>query len=82
MLTIGAVKIFLDGSAGGRTAWMSKPYLGDDNNTGIQMLPDAELQDLVMDTHNKGYQLACHAIGDQAIEQLITAYEKALAATP
>lgn len=82
MLTVGAVKIFLDGSAGGRTAWMSKPYLGDDNNTGVQILPDAELEALVLDAHKKGYQLACHAIGDAAIGQLIAAYEKALAAYP
>ena len=82
MLTVGAVKIFLDGSAGGRTAWMSKPYLGDDNNIGVQILPDAELEALVLDAHKRGYQLACHAIGDAAIGQLITAYEKALAAQP
>lgn len=82
MLTIGAVKLFLDGSAGGRTAWMTKPYLGDDNTTGVQILSDAELEALVFDAHGKGYQLACHAIGDAAIEQLITAYEKALAAMP
>jgi len=82
MLTVGAVKIFLDGSAGGRTAWMSKPYLGDDDNIGVQILPDAELEAMVLDAHKKGYQLACHAIGDAAIGQLITAYEKALAAHP
>lgn len=82
MLMTGAVKIFLDGSAGGRTAWMSEPYLGDDRTTGVQMLGDNELTDLVMDYHAKGYQLACHAIGDAAIEQLITAYEQALAAIP
>lgn len=82
MLMIGAVKLFLDGSAGGRTAWMSKPYLGDDENTGVRMKEDADLEREVMDAHAKGYQLACHAIGDAAIEQLITAYEKALAAHP
>jgi predicted amidohydrolase YtcJ len=82
MLMIGAVKFFLDGSAGGRTAWMSQPYLGDDNTTGVQILSDGDLNDLVMDAHAKGYQLACHAIGDAAIEQLITAYERALAAIP
>ncbi|MCL8000336.1 amidohydrolase [Brucella sp. 21LCYQ03] len=82
MLTVGAVKIFLDGSAGGRTAWMSKPYLGEDDNIGVQILPDAELEAMVLDAHKKGYQLACHAIGDSAIGQLITAYEKALAAYP
>ncbi len=82
MLMIGAVKYFLDGSAGGRTAWMSKPYLGEDQTTGVKILTDDELNELVMDAHAKGYQLACHAIGDAAIEQLITAYERALEAIP
>lgn len=82
LLMVGAVKLFLDGSAGGRTAWMSHPYLGDDETTGVRMLQDDELNELVMELHTKGYQLACHAIGDAAIEQLITAYERALSAVP
>ena len=82
MLMIGAVKLFLDGSAGGRTAWMTLPYLGDDRTTGVWMWEDAELNRMVLDAHSKGYQLACHAIGDAAIEQLITAYELALKAYP
>jgi len=85
-LRVGAVKIFLDGSAGGRTAWMSAPYLpGPDqrnDETGVQILPDEQLEALVQDYHGKGYQLACHAIGDAAIGQLITAYEKTLEAMP
>nr|WP_047580053.1 amidohydrolase [Methylobacterium sp. ZNC0032] len=82
MLMIGGVKLFLDGSAGGRTAWMTEPYLGEDKTTGVWMWEDAELERMVLDAHRKGYQLVCHAIGDAAIEQLITAYEKALAAFP
>jgi len=84
MLTIGAVKVFLDGSAGGCTAWMSEPYIEEDNagNTGVKILSDEVLQERVLDLHQKGYQLACHAIGDAAIGQLITAYEKALAQYP
>ncbi len=82
MLMVGAVKIFLDGSAGGRTAWMSKPYLGPDRTCGVPILRDNELQALVDRYHRQGYQLACHAIGDAAIEQLISAYERALAADP
>lgn len=82
MVTIGAVKIFLDGSAGGRTAWMSEPYLGGDNTLGVQILSDEELESLVLKWHEKGYQFACHAIGDAAIGQLISAYEKALTAFP
>ncbi|QYX56907.1 amidohydrolase [Roseovarius sp. SCSIO 43702] len=82
MLRVGGVKIFLDGSTGGRTAWMKEPYAGEDATTGVQILGDAELDDLVLRYVGQGYQMACHAIGDAAIEQLITAYEKANAAHP
>lgn len=82
MLRVGGVKVFLDGSAGGRTAWMTRPYRGEPDNIGVQMLPDAEVEAVVKACHDRGYQMVCHAIGDGAIEQLITAYEKALAANP
>ncbi|WP_439615689.1 amidohydrolase [Shinella sp.] len=82
MLRVGGVKIFLDGSAGGRTAWMTKPYEGEPDNIGVQMLPDETVEAVVRDCHDRGYQMVCHAIGDGAIEQLVTAYEKALAANP
>ncbi|WP_438754992.1 amidohydrolase [Pararhizobium sp. O133] len=82
MLRVGGVKIFLDGSAGGRTAWMTRPYQGEPDNIGVQMLSDAVVEQVVKDCHDRGYQMVCHAIGDGAIEQLITAYEKALAANP
>ncbi len=82
MLTVGGVKYFLDGSAGGRTAWMTQPYLGEPANFGVKMLEDEKLDRMVRQAHDLGYQLVCHAIGDAAIEQLITAYEKALAANP
>lgn len=82
MLRVGGVKVFLDGSAGGRTAWMTKPYEGEPDNIGVQMLPDETVEAVVRDCHERGYQMVCHAIGDGAIEQLVTAYEKALAASP
>lgn len=82
MLRVGAVKIFLDGSAGGRTAWMSEHYKDEPDNFGVQMLPDEQVFEMVRELHDKGYALACHAIGDGAIEQIVTAYEKALAASP
>ncbi|MBA8881844.1 amidohydrolase [Phyllobacterium myrsinacearum] len=82
MLRVGGVKVFLDGSAGGRTAWMSQPYEGEPANIGVQMLPNDIADKVIKDYHDRGYQMVCHAIGDQAIEQLITSYEKALAANP
>lgn len=82
MLRVGAVKIFLDGSLGGRTAWTSRAYRDQPDNFGVQMLPTQQVESLVAEYHAKGYQLACHAIGDMAIDQLIGAYEKALDAQP
>ncbi|KGJ19275.1 amidohydrolase [Paracoccus sanguinis] len=81
-LRVGAVKIFLDGSLGGRTAWMETPYKDEPENFGVRMLEDAQLEALVRDYHAMGYQMACHAIGTGAIGQLVTAYEAALAAHP
>jgi predicted amidohydrolase YtcJ len=82
MLRVGPVKVFTDGSAGGRTAWMSQPYLGEDKSIGVQCQADATLDEYVMDYHRKGYQMAIHAIGDAAIEQVLSSYEKALVAAP
>ncbi|MFW5680605.1 MAG: amidohydrolase [Pseudomonadota bacterium] len=79
-LRVGPVKIFTDGSAGGRTAAMVEAYVGGGH--GITMLPDEVLNDLVRGYHERGYQLAIHAIGDAAIEQVLNAYDKALAAKP
>jgi predicted amidohydrolase YtcJ len=82
MLRVGPVKIFTDGSAGGRTAAMTEPYLGEPETRGLMLLHDNEMNDLVHDYHAKGYQLAIHAIGDAAIEQTLNAFERALEAMP
>ena len=82
-LRIGPVKIFTDGSAGGRTAAMTQPYLGGDpDDLGLLCLSDEEVNEMVMAGHEAGYRFAIHAIGDAAIEQVLKAYEAALAAHP
>lgn len=83
MFRIGPVKIFTDGSAGGRTAAMTKPYMnGDADDTGLLLLTDNELTSMVADIHKEGYRLAVHAIGDAAIDQILDATEAALATDP
>ncbi len=81
-LRVGPVKIFTDGSAGGRTAAMFGAYLGEPETKGLFLLKDHEMDELVLDYHAKGYQLAVHAIGDAAIEQTLRAMEKALVKHP
>ncbi|MBL8570730.1 MAG: amidohydrolase [Phreatobacter sp.] len=82
MLRIGPVKIFTDGSAGGKTAAMTAPYEGEEQTHGIYCLTDKEMEEATMAVHARGYQLAVHAIGDGAIEQTLVATEKALAKYP
>ncbi|KAA0078178.1 amidohydrolase [Tardiphaga sp. P9-11] len=77
MLRYGAMKVFGDGSAGGLTAAMSEPYLvGDPDNRGIFCYTDKEMHDYLAHYHGLGYQLAIHAIGDAAIEQVLSGIEK------
>ena len=81
-LRIGPLKIFLDGSIGAHTAAMCEPYLGDPDNRGILWLEQEELNEKVAQAHDAGFQIAIHAIGDRAIDSALTAYERALRATP
>lgn len=77
-LRYGAMKVFSDGSAGGLTAAMSEPYLaGDPNNFGIFCYSEAEMHNYLKHYHELGYQLAIHAIGDAAIEQVLSGIENA-----
>lgn len=78
LLRYGAAKIFTDGSAGGLTAAMSEPYIvGRPDNHGIMCFSDAEAHGLLRKYHAMGYQLAIHAIGDIAIEQVLSGIEQA-----
>ena len=81
-LSVGPVKLFCDGSAGARTAAMSEPYVGEPSNRGMLCLKPAELNALVRHYHAKGHQLAVHAIGDRAIDQVLDAYAAALDERP
>ena len=75
MLRYGAMKVFCDGSAGGRTAAMTAPYL--QGGTGMFIFPTDEFHGLLAKYHRQGWQLAIHAIGDAAIESTLTGMEAA-----
>ena len=75
MLRFGAVKVFADGSAGGLTAAMHEPYLP--GGTGVFCFPGDTMHALLRTYHRQGWQLAIHAIGDAAIEQVLSGMEAA-----
>lgn len=71
---------FLDGSFGSHTAWMKEPFTspppeGSPPN-GISYRDDEGLFEFFREAQAAGLQVGVHAIGDAAIEQAITTWEK------
>jgi len=76
-LTMGASKLFADGSLGSRTAFLRKPYFDDPSTRGCQIHTQEEMDALVKKNHENGFQVIVHAIGDAAIEEVLNSFEKA-----
>jgi len=76
-LRTGPVKFITDGSAGGCTAAMRQPYTNGD--LGVLIFTDRDMDEMVGHYHQRGYQVAVHAIGDAAIDQTIRAFDHACA---
>ncbi len=69
LLTVGPVKLFLDGSLNTRTAYCHDPYPGefpDDCYLGELLLTEEVLRPLVRRATEAGIAPALHAIGDEA----------------
>lgn len=83
-LRVGAAKLFSDGSLGARTARLAAPYADDaahPGNVGIRIYDPGDLQAKAAEAQAKGFQLAIHAIGDQAVRETLDAIEHALDAS-
>ncbi|MGB7211696.1 MAG: amidohydrolase [Gemmatimonadales bacterium] len=69
-LTLGGVKLFLDGSLGSRTAWMLEPFEGS-RDRGMP-ISDEGLARLAVETAARsGISATVHAIGDAAVRRAI-----------
>jgi predicted amidohydrolase YtcJ len=87
MLKTGlTIKIVHDGSIQGFTGYLSKPYHTVYNNDaayrGYPREPREALIERVKALNRAGYQIATHANGDEAIEDVIVACREALKDTP
>jgi predicted amidohydrolase YtcJ len=78
-LRFGALKLFSDGSLGAQTAWLAEPYTDKLDTRGTRIYDPEELKSKARAAHEKGFQLAIHAIGDQALRETLDAIEFALA---
>ena len=79
---IGGVKQYADGSSSERTAWLSKPYIGMGNYTGLQVTSRDKMLETSRKAHAAGWQLATHANGDLAVDEVLGVYEQVQKETP
>jgi predicted amidohydrolase YtcJ len=77
-LRFGAAKLFSDGSLGAQTALLADPYADKPETRGIRIYDPEDLKAKAADAQAKGFQLAIHAIGDQAVRETLDAIEHAL----
>jgi len=74
---IGPLKLLTDGSLGGRTAYLSRPYADAPERCGIPVFTQDELDELIVTAHTRGMQLVCHGIGDGAMNMVMESFKKA-----
>ena len=83
-LKIGGVKITIDGSPQGKTAYFSQPYLtggpgGEKEWRGELTFPQETVNAMVKRVYDLNVPLILHCNGDGAIDAFLTAYEAARA---
>jgi predicted amidohydrolase YtcJ len=79
-LRIGGIKIFVDGA--GKTAVRYDPPGQKEKYAGILKVTQEELNEMVLEAHEAGFQLWIHAIGDKAQDMTLDALELALQKVP
>ncbi|MBT2663282.1 amidohydrolase [Bacillus sp. ISL-45] len=79
---IGPAKLFTDGSSVGPTIATREGYTHNPDDRGIIYYSQDELNRILGQAHEKGFQLTAHAQGDRAIEMLLDCYEIALTKHP
>ena len=75
MTRIAGVKIFTDGSIGAATAAVSESYRGQKENLGMLLVEKKSFSRMLNKAIKAGIQTVTHAIGDRAIEMVISAFE-------
>jgi predicted amidohydrolase YtcJ len=79
LLTMGRLKVVVDGSLNTRTAWCWDPYPGIDPSSphacGVESVSIDELRRLLERARGAGIEAAVHAIGDRANTEVLDTFE-------
>ena len=72
---LAGIKVYTDGSIGARTAALCN-FSYASGSKGLLLCSREQLERLIDYANNNGYQLAIHAIGDEAIQTVLRAMKK------
>lgn len=75
-LRLNGVKLYLDGALGSRGAWLKAPYTDAPKQIGLPFLNDTQLLNIMSRAAMDDFQVAVHAIGDAANDQVLAAIEE------
>ncbi|MCK5849132.1 MAG: amidohydrolase family protein [Caldisericia bacterium] len=64
------IKLYMDGSIGGKTASMSVPYLNS-NNYGVSYYSSQEINKLFIEANKYNLQICIHIIGDRGLQEIL-----------
>lgn len=87
LLVSGGIKLYIDGSGGGRTGWMYQDWNKNskDTDTGNRGYPTTDpeaYRAMVRLFHNAGFHIGTHAVGDRGIDWVVDSYAAALREKP
>ena len=77
-LRVLGLKVFADGAIGSQSAKLSKAFRDDPGNDGQYVIDPERLEEAFAAAARADQQIATHAIGDEAIETVLDAYEAIL----
>jgi hypothetical protein len=75
-LRLNGVKLYLDGALGSRGASLKAPYADSPGNRGLRITSDTQLKNMMSRAAIDRFQVAAHAIGDEANAALLGAIEE------
>lgn len=75
-LRLEGVKLYMDGALGSRGASLKQPYSDDPHTHGLRITSDTQLRNLMSRAALDHFQIAVHAIGDEANAALLSAIEE------
>lgn len=75
-LKLAGVKLWLDGALGSRGAWLKQPYADAPGATGLPMMNETQLGNLMSRAAIDKFQVAVHAIGDKANSTVLSAIDE------